>query len=63
MAKQTRLPLGDTPTRIDCDVDIVAVSKIKWEASCPCGWWFQGTKAECERRSFGHPPRRELTDR
>lgn len=60
MAKQTRLPLGDTPTQIECDVDIIATSKVEWEGSCPCGWRFKARlKRDVERRVFGHPPRPE----
>lgn len=43
---------------VDCRVEYTAVSKTLWEASCPCGFWTTGTKAECEARANGHPPRR-----
>lgn len=61
---QPRLPLGDKPLYIDCEVDIVAVSKVEWEGSCECGWRYRARhRWEIERRANGHPARSEiLTD-
>lgn len=43
---------------VECRVNYTAVSKTKWEADCPCGFWTSGTKEECRHRANGHPPRR-----
>lgn len=50
----------DDDDMVDCKPTFIALTKTRWEGSCPCGWWATGpTKESVIIKANGHAPERQ----